>query len=73
MMLLLSSVMGLLCTNLTQTQVSHSRGLLQVCGCQHSPGGQPEQVVHGVGVVPQAVLLLQQLEGRHAQSLEKDR
>lgn len=44
-----------------------------MCGCQHSPGGQPEQVVHGVGVVPQAVLLLQQLEGRHAQSLEKDR
>lgn len=34
-----------------------------------SPGGQSEQVVHGVRVVPQAVRLLQQLEGRHAQSL----
>lgn len=34
-------------------------------------GGQPEQVVHGVRMVPQTVLLLQQLEGRHAQSLEE--
>lgn len=34
-----------------------------------SPGGQSEQVVHGVRVVPQAVGLLQQLEGGHTQRL----
>lgn len=33
------------------------------------PRGEPEEVVHGVGVIPQAVGLLQQLEGGHAQSL----
>lgn len=37
-----------------------------------SPGGQPEQVVHGVGMIPQTILLLQQLEGGHAQSLEEE-
>lgn len=36
------------------------------------PSGQSEQVVHSVGVVPQTVLLLQQLKGRHAQSLEEE-
>lgn len=76
MMLLLSRVMGLLCTNLTQTQTCHHTsggGGGGRCGALLSPGGQPEQVVHGVRVVPQAVLLLQQLEGRHAQSLEKQK
>lgn len=38
----------------------------------HSPGGQSEQVVHRVGVIPQTVGLLQQLEGRHTQSLEEE-
>lgn len=37
---------------------------------ESSPGGQSEQVVHGVWVVPQAVGLLQQLECGHAQSLQ---
>lgn len=37
-----------------------------------SPGSQSEQVVHGVGVIPQTIRLLQQLEGWHAQSLMEE-
>lgn len=37
----------------------------------HAPGRQPEQVVHSVGVVSQTVLLLQQLEGGHTESLRR--
>lgn len=37
-----------------------------------SPGGQPEQVVNGVRVIPQTVWLLQELESGHAQSLEEE-
>lgn len=76
MMLLLSKVTGLLWTNL-DGRTADVRGhfdirALHVCEPTHSPGGQSEQVVHGVGMIPQTVLLLQQLEGRHAQSLEEE-
>lgn len=45
---------------------------LQICEPADSPGGQSEQVVHSVGMIPQTILLLQQLEGWHAQSLKED-
>lgn len=76
MMLLLSKVTGLLWTNLDRQTVEvrgHSRiRPLQICEPANSPGGQSEQVVHGVGMIPQTILLLQQLEGWHAQSLKEE-
>ena len=36
----------------------------------HEPRAQPEEVVHGIGMIPQPVLLLEQLESRLYESLQ---